>query len=349
MKMPGSRRIGVVDGLSKNLYHVDTYMHPSAVHFALIGLIVLLGGCVGKEPPLKIAVSPWPGYEMLFLAQELGYFAEEGVEVSLLRTESPGDSRRFFERSLVDAYGATYYELLLSRTLSNIDARAFYAINVSDGADVIIGGKYVKSVEDLRGKRVGVEQGSMNLLLLHHALKENGILPSEVVIVENNQTDMADALATGSIDAAVTFVPFSTQILKLPDTTQIYDSSMAPGLIVDVFVADRELLQKRREDFTAIARAFSRAVLFLDSNREQALKMLAEGMDLNAEELHETIDGIKILGADSQADFFAKGGWAEQSKTENRQLLIEGGLTPPEWGYRDTIDPVLAENSEAIQ
>jgi len=307
-------------------------------------LFGILSGCAKPEPPIKIAVSPWPGYEMLFLAEDLGFFESEGVDVELLRTESPGDSRRFFDRGLVDAYVATYYELLLSRALSGKDARAFYAINVSDGADVIIAGEGIETIDDLRGKRVAVEQGSMNLLLLHHALTKNGVDPDEVSIVEENQVDMVDALERKRIDAAATFVPFSTQMLKLPGAKQIYDSSMAPGLIVDVFVADHKLLGERREDFIAIAKAFSKAVDYLETNREQALQKLAAGMDLSAWELHETIDGIRILGAGAQADFFSPGGWAETSKVANRLLLTQGGLDPPEWEYLETIDPVLADS-----
>ena len=35
----------------------------------------------GKEKPIKIAASTWPGWSHVFLAQEKGFFKENNVDV----------------------------------------------------------------------------------------------------------------------------------------------------------------------------------------------------------------------------------------------------------------------------
>ena len=42
--------------------------------------ILGLASCMSYEPPLRIALIRWPPFEFLHLAQEKGYFADEGVE-----------------------------------------------------------------------------------------------------------------------------------------------------------------------------------------------------------------------------------------------------------------------------
>src|SRR5437667_11275229 len=97
-----------------------------------------LAGCAGHELPLRIGINAWPANEFLFLAQEKGFFAAQGVDVRLIEYSSLGDVRRAFDRGQLDGMTATLVELLQSREGSRPAPRAFMATNVSNGADVIV-------------------------------------------------------------------------------------------------------------------------------------------------------------------------------------------------------------------
>ncbi|MGH6905900.1 MAG: ABC transporter substrate-binding protein, partial [Geminicoccaceae bacterium] len=59
---------------------------------SLIAGGILLGAIIGggaAAEPLKVAHSTWVGYGPLYVAQEKGFFAEEGVEVELIVMEDP--------------------------------------------------------------------------------------------------------------------------------------------------------------------------------------------------------------------------------------------------------------------
>lgn len=94
----------------------------------LIGLaaVQLQGGCAPAPfAALRVGISPWPGFELIYLAQEQGYFREEGLEVRLLEFSSLSDTRRAYERGQVDIMACTVIEVLQAHD-QEIDAAVTY-------------------------------------------------------------------------------------------------------------------------------------------------------------------------------------------------------------------------------
>ena len=92
-------------------------VRPRAASVRLTSIVAVIAAClvvfafVGvyrasavEDPPLRIAISPWPGYEFATLAQQKGFFADEGVRVELRELSSLGEStgslRRWLKSSL---------------------------------------------------------------------------------------------------------------------------------------------------------------------------------------------------------------------------------------------------------
>ena len=83
-----------------------------------IAVILLLSACrETPNPPLRIAINPWPGYEFLYLAERLKLFEAEGVEVRILQFSSLNDSRRAFELGKADGFSQDYghVDMLVSK------------------------------------------------------------------------------------------------------------------------------------------------------------------------------------------------------------------------------------------
>ncbi|MCX5690211.1 MAG: ABC transporter substrate-binding protein, partial [Planctomycetota bacterium] len=115
--------------------------------------------------PLRIGLNPWPGYEFASLAAAKGYFEVEGVDARLLELSSLGDCRRAFERGQVDGFFGTLIEVLESDARLKRNSQVVCVVDYSDGADSIIARKPISSVAELRGKRVAIESGSVNVLV----------------------------------------------------------------------------------------------------------------------------------------------------------------------------------------
>ena len=81
--------------------------HRSWLVVSILLCAAWLAGCGRHEGPIRIGINAWPGNEFLFLAQEKGFFAAQGVDVRLIEYSSLGDVRRAFDRGQIDGMTGT--------------------------------------------------------------------------------------------------------------------------------------------------------------------------------------------------------------------------------------------------
>ena len=82
------------------------------------------------------------------------------------------------------------------------------ALDDSAGGDGIVARKEIKSVRDLRGKRVAVQEGSVSQFFLNVLLRDAGLSEKDVRIVNMKPGDAGAAFVAGRVDAAVTWEPW---------------------------------------------------------------------------------------------------------------------------------------------
>jgi|GEM_PF-5703124 len=158
------------------------------------------------NPPLRVGINIWPGYELISLAQSLGHFRAEGLTVDIVEFDSLSHARRALESGKVDAIGTTMIELvMINFSPDTRSARVIRAFDYSDGADMIIAPKEIRSIAELKDKPVGVEVASLGVFPLGRALEISGLQFADVKPVSTHQLAMKDMLQSGRIAAAVTF------------------------------------------------------------------------------------------------------------------------------------------------
>ncbi len=295
-----------------------------SVAWVVVSLLAL-GACERKEP-IRIGLNTWPGFEFLYLAEHKGFFAAEGVKVRLVELGSLDDSRRAFQRGQIDAMGCTLIELLLSRAESSRQAQAFYVVDFSTGADVLLAQTSIESVADLRGKRVGIELGNLTIYLLSRALQENGLGLDDVTLVPLDQLKMIDAFAQGQVDAVATFPPSSTAIASTGKANEIFDSGGIPREIVDLLTMDARMLRDRPRDAAAVARAFERAVQYAQDHPDDAYRFMAARENMSPADFAATVtDDIHIVRMSEQSRFLAPNGALHQTLARTDAILRKIG------------------------
>jgi NitT/TauT family transport system substrate-binding protein len=295
----------------------------------LLILLLLLAGCrSGSQEALRIAINPWPGYDFLYLADQKGFFAEEGVAVELVELTSLGDSRRAFERGYTDGFGGTTVELLLARRHSDRQPRAFYVTNWSEGADQILGGPGIDDLADLRGRRVGVEPASLDLLVLAVALDRAGIAYGEVERVSLAQSEMPRAMRGGSIDAAVTYPPVSLRIREQEGVSRLFSTAEAPRTVLDLLIADARSLDRRPQAWRAVARAFDRAVAYAREHPGEAHRIMARREGIRPEELAGLLEEIRVMDLKGQKGLWGSGDAVAATLARTAGILAAAGHLP---------------------
>ena len=276
--------------------------------FALIGLVLLFPACKKESQPIRVGMVQWPGYEFLYLAQQKGFLKEEGLNIQLFDFVSLSDSRRAFERGQIDIVTGTIVELLVIRENSYKLPQAFFVTDFSNGADVILGRKPIQTVSELKGKNIGVEPASLDLLTINLALLQNQMDITDVVLVPMAQNGMEDSFERKEVDAICTYPPTSVKILNKGDANILFNSTQIPGYIVDVLIADKNFIDSRAEDLAIIIRCIDRAIQYSHDYPNEALAIMSEHEQISVTEIQEAYRGMLVEQLKTQMDYFAPEG-----------------------------------------
>ena len=298
-----------------------------AACFIMLAVVIACRALAPSKPPLRVAISPWPGYEFATLAQQKGFFAEEGVRVEICELSSLSDTRRAFERGQVDGFFATLVEVILAKENGGRSPRVTLVADWSDGADVIIGGPGIGSVAGLKSHRVAVESGSLNPIVLARALELHGLTLDDVELVSCAQLKMRAALELGAVDAVVTYPPISLAIDAMPDTKVIFTTKEIPNEIVDVMAFDESVIRSRPADVEAFRRAFFRAQEYAKKNPKDAMAIMAKRERITPADFEAALtDGIRLVGGADQGRFLSETGTLRDTARRTRESMAAIGI-----------------------
>ncbi len=276
----------------------------------VVGSLLFLSGCgQASKEPLRIGINAWPGYEFLYLAQEMGYFEAEGVQVKILEFDSLADARRAFERGQLDGWATTVVEVLQALDYSDRRPQVFQVVDFSEGADVVLAHPSIGTMAELKGKRVGVELASLGVFMLDRSLEKSGLTLNDVVIVSSDQISMAEEFLAGNLEAVVTYPPTSLELLRDGKSQIVFSSLEVPGEIVDVIAMDAQVIERRMEDVKRVSRAYYRALEFSHSNKVESYGIMGAREGISAQEFQEALEGgIRMVQATEQESFLGTDG-----------------------------------------
>lgn len=272
---------------------------------SLFAGLMLAGNAIAE--PLKIGYSDWPGWVAWEIAIEKKMFEKVGVDVQFEWFDYVA-SMDAFAAGKLDAVAMTNGDALV--TGSTGAQNVMILVNdYSAGNDMIVGAPGIESIKDLKGKKVGVEVGFVDHLLLLNALGKNGMTETDVELVNVPTNETPQVLASGQVDAVGAWQPSSGQALQLvPGSKRIYSSADEPGLIYDVLAVSPASLAAHKEEWKKVLKAWYMAVDYLNDpkTRDEAISIMAARVGLSAEEYKGFIDGTKILTLKEALPFMKK-------------------------------------------
>ncbi len=266
----------------------------------------VLGASSASAEPLRLAHSTWVGYGPFYIAKEKGFFKDEGIDVELIVIEDTKIRIPTLAAGKIDAL-ATTVDTILPYISDKQKFTYIFAIDDSNGGDGIVANKDIKTIADLKGKKVGYSEGSTSQFYLAVLLKEAGLSLSDIDSVNMSAGDAGSAFVTKRIDAAVTWEPWLTRGKQAEHGHLLVDSSTKPGLITDVAITTPEKLAARKDDFKALARAWYRAVDFANSHPDEANAIMAKGVGgwlKKPEVFAETRTGIRFYDEAANRAYF---------------------------------------------
>ncbi len=255
-------------------------------------LVLAVAGSKLAAAPLKIAYSDWPGWTILEVPKQKGWFKEAGVDVELDWFDY-GPSIDAFSAGKVDAVTIVPTDAMV--TAATGAKSKFIAItDYSDGNDKIVGKAGINSIKDLKGKKVGVEKTLVEHLLLLEALKANGMTQGDVTLVQTATNDTPQTLASGSVAAIGAWYPVAGQALStVPGSKALFTSHDIPGLIYDVIAVSPTSYAQHKADWEKVAQVYYRAVAYLQDPKthDDAVKIMAAKVGVAPADYAKNIPG----------------------------------------------------------
>jgi NitT/TauT family transport system substrate-binding protein len=262
---------------------------------AFAALLLALAGCAREtEAPLRIGTNVWIGGEPLYLARELGKF--DPATVQLVEYPSASEVHRAYRNQAIDGMVISLDELF-SLAADGLDPRIIVVIDVSHGADVVVGRGGMKSMGDLKGKSVAVESGALGAFVLSRALALNGMQASDVNVVHLESNEQPSAFDKGQVDGAVTFDPYRMQFLKL-GAKILFDSTQIPGEIVDLVAVRASVIQKRPKAVHALLAGWFAAIDYMARDPKDAAHRMGIRQQTSGEQFLEAQKGLHVPSRD---------------------------------------------------
>lgn len=272
---------------------MDRYARARRLLCALgcVALMLPLFGCVrSPETALRIGTNVWIGSEPLYLARELGRLDPETVQ--LVEYPSASEVLRAFRNQAIDGMVISLDELF-ELAADGFQPRIILVVDVSHGADVVVGRRGMRTMRDLKGKSVAVESSALGAFVLSRALALSGMQASDVNVVHLESNEQPDAFDKGQVDGAVTFDPYRAQFLRSGART-LFDSTQIPGEIVDLLAVRAGVIETEPKAIAALLGGWFDAIDYIGREPKDAAHRMGIRQQTSGEQFLAAQQGLHV-------------------------------------------------------
>lgn len=229
------------------------------------------------ETSLVLGFTAGPNFAAPFAAIEEGYFAEEGLEVTIMQggPSVEGESlvatgkTDFVFGGLPDVPGAVAQGLPLKAVLATNQLTEFGLILDADAG--------VKEPKDLVGKTLALSQFATPTTLFEPFLNINGVNPDDVKVESVAGSAVVSALLSGKVDGSGGGGGTYVQVLEKDPTVEFMAySDWGVDVLGAGLVTSTKLINENPELVGAMVRAFVRGIEFTVENPEKAIEYEAK-------------------------------------------------------------------------
>ncbi|MCH3964855.1 MAG: ABC transporter substrate-binding protein [Clostridium sp.] len=286
-----------------------------SISIMLMVFIMAFTGCQSKtggsndksssEKVYKLGISAYPAFYTWYITQAEGFFKARGINVKLVYFPVYSDSVQAFNTGKIDMLSAAVPDII-APYVNDIGFETVLLLDNSNGADGLVAGKGINSIKDLKGKSVATEYGTIEHFFLLNALKTAGMTEKDVKFVNLSIADAAPAFLSGKVDAACLWEPSLSKALSKDGSKLLVSSKDTPGLIPDVLVANKDMVQNGKSDIEKVVNAYYDSMEFYAKNKDKAIQDMAKGAGISADEMKVAMSGSKLFTIKDSIDAMDK-------------------------------------------
>lgn len=308
------------------------------------------GGTAGpsassSNAPIKIGFSALPSWYLWYLIDDLGFFKKHGVNVQLVWFPVYADSLQALDTGKIDADSAALMDTI-SPLANGIPLKTVFITDNSAGGDGLVASDSIKSVKDLKGKKIGTEIGTIEQFFMETALKDNGLKDSDVQFTNMAVPDAGNALIAGKLDAAGLWEPFLSKAVT-KNTHKLVTSADYPGMIADVLAVRQSVDQQRSAELQKVVDAWYDGLNYLQTHHDQAVAIMAKKAGISKQEIEVGLQGFKLFTPQDNMNAFKQGNNFSSfyyTATKNAEFLKSLGYIQSVPDFSNFVDTKYLKN-----
>ena len=281
-----------------------------------------LQGAGKLSRPLVVAINTWAGHapgivynagmEPSTMSQ---YRQKFGLDVKFVLIEDPAAKLAAFRKGDVDLMWNTVDNWAREASIlaeQNQRARSILMQDWSRGGDGIVALASIKSIEDLRGRKIACTQFTPSHFLLLYLLAQSGLTPEERTGVEKNIIFTQDAPAAAAmfkarqVDAAVTWEPdLSSAVAARGDEAAVLVSTTAAtNIIADTLIARQDVIDQAPETVRDFVHGWFEGIEMIKNNPPSSYAVVGKALKLDSETVSGMLSGLKLTPFADNAQFY---------------------------------------------
>ncbi|ELS04711.1 ABC-type nitrate/sulfonate/bicarbonate transport system, periplasmic component [Xenococcus sp. PCC 7305] len=281
---------------NKNQFKFKSWVSRLILFIVTLIVPLIIHGCIFQQnnalKTFRVGINNWPGFDIVLYAQETGMFKNRGLEVELVRFQNGSDAARAMLRGSVDAAFGSLWEV--KQIDPGNDKPIFVLVtNISAGSDGIVTQPNFKSVEDLKGKKVGAKLGTVNHLILLEALKLYDLKPTDVEIDNISNQAAAQKMQKSLLDAAVIWEPLLSNTAQNIQGNIVYTTKDLDSLVIDGLVTRSETLDNKEEELTRFIVTWFDLMEVVDNKSNEVFEIVSQQLDQTPESFAQDYAGLK--------------------------------------------------------
>lgn len=246
---------------------------------------VFLGPVLAQEPTaIRMGyIADYFGSSMAAIATKQDLWSKHGLKAELsVFTNGPIQVQALGAGSLDFAYigpGALW--------LPASGQAKVIAINALGATDRVIAQPGIESMEDLRGKRVAVPEGTSGDMLLRLALEEAGMSLDDVETIMMDPSTIVTAFSAGQVDAAGIWYPFVDIIRqRIPELNELSkNEDFFPEVAFPSSFIVSNAMAEEEDTIRKVNAVIKDAIDYRRDNLDEAVAITAEFLGVPAEPL----------------------------------------------------------------
>ncbi len=302
-------------------------MLQGAVAIAAAAAVLVSTAQAAEKKDFKVAWSIYVGWMPWGYAADTGivkkWADKYGITIEVKQFNDYVESINQYTAGAFDAVTVTNMDALSIPAAGGVDTTAVIVGDFSNGNDAVIVKK--GDLADLKGTSVNLVEFSVSHYLLARALETVKLAEKDLKVVNTSDADMAAAFKTPDVTAVVTWKPIVSTILESPDAKKVFDSSQIPGEIIDLMVANTEVVKDNPNFGKALVGIWYDTMAALEKD-PAAKEAMAKASGTDVKGFDEQLATTKLFAAPKDAVAFTTGADVKTTTERVSKFLFDKAL-----------------------